>query len=146
MPYSRIIIAAGGHHRDQRHINHGLVLARACQAQVNLVHVSETVLVPTGYATGTFMEAPLEMDNPCNTPGDLVDYISECCEVSLDGLDTSFEVINGNPIDELVRLSQHADLIILGHHHAGMIERLLRSTDEHIINRSNCPVLIVPES
>jgi nucleotide-binding universal stress UspA family protein len=53
-------------------------------------------------------------------------------------------VVPGNPADELLHQSkvQHADLIVMGAHHASMLATLTRLSVVHkVLARSHCPVL-----
>ena len=51
----------------------------------------------------------------------------------------------GPPIPALVGLSQHAELLVLGHEQRGLADRLLvGSVAVPVVERAGCPVLVVP--
>lgn len=60
---------------------------------------------------------------------------------------TDVIIIDGKPIVEaIVDTAKSYDLLVLGHHHMHFIEEMMRdSTDEKVINRVECHVLVVPE-
>ena len=67
-----------------------------------------------------------------------------------DGIPVEFADVAGHPADELVALAeQHdADLIVVGTHEPGFLERLLAgSVSQEVARRAHCDVLIVhPEA
>jgi nucleotide-binding universal stress UspA family protein len=64
-------------------------------------------------------------------------------------LRASLEVLSGDPVDAIVRRAAEleADLIVVGSHRRGALERLLvGSVSEDIVRRAGAPVLVVPVS
>lgn len=143
--YKTIAIAVSGHGREANHIAHGLALARALKARLRIVHVAASSLMMAGYAMGHFVETPVERDDPCRSEGCLEGYVREYGFTDLDEVGTTYEVVSGDCIERLASLSGDVDLLVLGHHHAGIMEWFGRSDDERVLGRSDCPVLIVPE-
>jgi nucleotide-binding universal stress UspA family protein len=63
------------------------------------------------------------------------------------GVRTSFLVWDGDPGPAIVdaALSESADVIVVGSHRRGPLERvLLGSVSEHVVRNARCPVLVVP--
>jgi len=55
-------------------------------------------------------------------------------------------VVTGRPYREILRIAadEQADLIVMGAHGHGVIERMfVGSTAQHVVRRANCPVLVV---
>jgi nucleotide-binding universal stress UspA family protein len=65
---------------------------------------------------------------------------------SLEGLGLVPHAVRGPPATEIVRFSEHADLLVLGSRNYGPVRRLLfGSTSSQVLGcRPYCPVLIVP--
>ena len=53
--------------------------------------------------------------------------------------------VHGLPVDELIKASQGADLVVLGPRgHGGFARLMLGSVTSQVAHHANCPVLIVP--
>ena len=65
----------------------------------------------------------------------------------LDAKPTSVTVtaVHGLPVDELIKASQGADMLVLGRRGAGGFARLtMGSVSNQVVHHSHCPVLVVP--
>lgn len=144
--YQTIALAISGHDHEQAHIDHAINLARLSDAALHCIHITPILLVPTGYATGTFAEVVIDGSDPCDSETALEQYINRQASESLADLRWSWEVRRGDCLTELTRISQNVDLIILGHHHSGFLHLFMRTEDERLIGRAACPVLVVPEA
>ena len=63
------------------------------------------------------------------------------------GVRTSFLVWEGEPGPAILEaaVSESADLIVVGSHRRGPVQRvLLGSVSEHVVRNAHCPVLVVP--
>ena len=55
------------------------------------------------------------------------------------------EVVEGDPADELVRASAHADLVVVGSRGWGPARRVMAgSTAQRVVHDASCPVLVAP--
>ncbi len=64
------------------------------------------------------------------------------------GHDVASILLEGEPWQEITKLAEqeHFDVLVVGSHHRGLIDRvLLGSVSEKILRASACPVLVVPE-
>jgi nucleotide-binding universal stress UspA family protein len=55
--------------------------------------------------------------------------------------------VHGLPVDELIKASQDADMLVLGRRGAGGFARLaMGSVSNQVAHHAHCPVLIVPQA
>jgi nucleotide-binding universal stress UspA family protein len=69
-------------------------------------------------------------------------------ETDFRGVPHEVKVQLGRPADEICRCAEetNADLVITSTHgHTGLAHVLIGSTAEHVVRRSHCPVLVVPQ-
>lgn len=65
-------------------------------------------------------------------------------EGGLDGVDVITEVLEGHAGEQLIRLSEEADLLVVGARgHGGFIGLLMGSVTTYVVNHSLCPVVVV---
>lgn len=61
------------------------------------------------------------------------------------GLSATGEVREGSPAEKLIEVSRGVDLLVLGAHHYGPVDRLMgRSVSAAVRRRVRCPLLVVP--
>jgi nucleotide-binding universal stress UspA family protein len=59
----------------------------------------------------------------------------------------SWHVVEGNPVDVLVRESERSELLVMGSHDVtGMLHAASASPDDLVSRLASCPVVIVPTS
>ncbi|MFD8596778.1 universal stress protein [Kitasatospora sp. NPDC059646] len=69
------------------------------------------------------------------------------CRADEPDLDLTHEVIAGDPVDELVRVSAHALAVVVGRHGRGGLTGLrLGSVPHGLVRRAPCPVITVPSA
>lgn len=62
----------------------------------------------------------------------------------LDGLDVVTEALEGHAGEQLITLSEHADLLVVGARgHGGFLGLLMGSVTTYVVNHSRCPVVVV---
>ncbi|MFJ1791937.1 universal stress protein [Kitasatospora griseola] len=67
------------------------------------------------------------------------------CVADEPDLDLTHEVVDGHPVDELVRTSAHALAVVVGRHgHGGLTGLRLGSVPHGLIRQALCPVVTVP--
>jgi nucleotide-binding universal stress UspA family protein len=65
-------------------------------------------------------------------------------EGRLDGLDVITEVLEGHAGEQLIQLSNTADLVVVGARgHGGFIGLLMGSVTTYVVNHALCPVVVV---
>lgn len=61
------------------------------------------------------------------------------------GVSATGEVREGSPVEKLVEVSRGVDLLVLGAHHYGPVERLMgRSVSAAVRRHARCPLLVAP--
>jgi nucleotide-binding universal stress UspA family protein len=147
----RIVVGYDGTQPAERALARAAQLASAFGAQVIVGTVRPLVGPGVDVPIGAFGLAPFPY--PAVATGDEDDeehaashrehvaaYLRE------QGVEHDFEALVGRPSDELCQLADErgADLIVVGTHEPGFLERLLvGSVSEGIARRAHCDVLIV---
>jgi nucleotide-binding universal stress UspA family protein len=137
----RILVPTDFSESARHALRYGQSFAKEYDAELLLLHVVENLTV--GYASDLF---PVPM-------AEVFEEISGYAkaelkklgdEVRAKGLNTRELVIQGKPSAEIVRvaLEETADIIVLGTHGKGMLDKaIFGSTAERVIRRAPCPVL-----
>jgi nucleotide-binding universal stress UspA family protein len=140
MSFRRIIIAVDGSVFAARAANVGFELARSLGAEAALIHVIDpsVVVAPEGgYPAGELI-ALAEQDGKRLLAG-----FSQRASVQPPPL--KFIQV-GKPATEIVKAAQEwpADLIVIGSHGRGGVQRLLLgSVADGVMRHAKCPVLVV---
>ena len=137
----RILVPTDFSESARHALLYGQSFAKEYGAELLLLHVVENLTV--GYASDLF---PVPM-------AEVFEEISGYAKAELKklgdeargkGLNVRELVIQGKPSAEIVRVAQEetADIIVLGTHGKGMLDKaLFGSTAERVIRRAPCPVL-----
>jgi nucleotide-binding universal stress UspA family protein len=120
-----------------------MVLARAFDAGIELLHVTATVAL---------LPPPVEVVPFSVLMPDLSKRVAEkltedAKRVQAGGIPCETLSREGSPHTEIVRraIEMPADLIVMGTHgHGGLAHAVLGSVTERVLHRSACPVLVVP--
>lgn len=140
----RIACALSAHGDEDQILATALAMQAVHNARLSVVHVVGTALAVTGYALSEMVEAS-GIDDPCPNARSLRGYAERLHGGSLAAA-IGFDIRTGDPLEDLVAMSDEVDLLIVGHHHHNLLERLLgRSTDVRLVERARCPVLVVPD-
>jgi nucleotide-binding universal stress UspA family protein len=147
-----VAIAPAGYSRDPRAIRkigvgydgsdesqHALELARllAADTGASLSAFDTIVLLPARY----FTAGP----RPLTEAVDSVVADARAGIRALGGIDA--QAAYGHPVEELTAYSGVLDLLVVGSHRHGPIERLLhRSTSRRLTRTAHCPLLVLPSS
>jgi nucleotide-binding universal stress UspA family protein len=140
MSFRRIIIAVDGSVFAARAANVGFELARSLGAEAALIHVIDpsVVVAPEGgYPAGELI-AMAEQDGKRLLAG-----FSQRASVQSPPLEF---IQVGKPATEIVKAAQEwpADLIVIGSHGRGGVQRLLLgSVADGVMRHAKCPVLVV---
>ncbi|MCR5977450.1 universal stress protein [Gordonia jinghuaiqii] len=107
----------------------------------------EHLLLVHGYAASMAL-APLtefDIDSTRDATVAHVAGIADLLRAEHPGLEVSTVVEHDFAIPLLTRLSQHVDMLVLGHHRPGLIERLTTGSISAALSaRARCPVVTVP--
>jgi nucleotide-binding universal stress UspA family protein len=139
----RILVPTDFSESARHALLYGTSFAREYEGELILLHVVENLTV--GYASDLF---PVPM-------AEVFDEISGYAKAELGKLGAEVRekgirvremVVQGKPSAEIVRVAREetADMIVLGTHGKGMLDKaLFGSTAERVIRRAPCPVLTV---
>lgn len=100
-----------------------------------------TPIMSTGYEVAA--PDPSDLAAASNTMlGAAIDTIRE--EGGLDGIDIVTEALEGHAGEQLIRLSEDADLLVVGARgHGGFLGLLMGSVTTYVVNHALCPVVVV---
>lgn len=143
--YQRILVAVDDSDGARRALREALALAKDQQARLRLVHVME---IPYPY-DGASVDFEALADARRGPGQALLD--EAVALVRREGLEPEVALIgsDGGPVgDAIVAEARRwpADLIVLGAHDRGLLDRLLGSVAEGVIGESPVPVLLLRAS
>lgn len=100
-----------------------------------------TPIMSTGYEVAA--PDPSDLAAASNTMlGAAIDTIRE--EGALEGVDIVTEALEGHAGEQLIRLSESADLLVVGARgHGGFLGLLMGSVTTYVVNHALCPVVVV---
>lgn len=139
--YDRIIVPIDGSDGSERVATHAAALAAVHGAELHGIYV-----VNTGSFAGLPMESSWEgiddlLRADAETAVELVERAAEAHDVPVET-----HILEGTPSREIVKFAErgHCDLIVMGTHGRGGIDRLLLgSVAEKVVRASKVPVLTV---
>lgn len=135
-----ILIATDGGDHTKIAILHGLELAKALNAKVTALSVSDAKSDP-GPARKDKVALRRIMDMSQNAVDDVV------AEGNRFGLEVVPKVVTGSPANEIVKVSKGYDLVVMGTLGRSGLDLLrLGSVAEKTVRSSKCPVLVVRAS
>ena len=139
--YGRILVPTDGSAGTRRAIEHAIDLADAHDATIHGLYVVNTASYAS-FSTEATWEGIGDM---LQDEGEhAVDEIASLAEAR--GVEVETAVLNGSPSTEIVRYAERegCDLIVMGTHGRGGIDRLLLgSVAERVVRSSTVPVLTV---
>jgi nucleotide-binding universal stress UspA family protein len=143
--FRRILAAADLTQASEHTLDVALSLATENDAQITLLHVVET-LPGTHLPMAVPELGPMHRDLVAQSRADLRKVVPEAarsfCEVTE-------RVEAGTPWSEILRVASQmdADLIVMGAHTRGALERMFfGSTACQVVRRASCPVLVIHET
>ncbi len=141
---TRIVIAALDGSPEADHVLHrACELARLYGATLHLVHVTDTIPI-AAVATGG---SPFEVPNAPSLLSAGQGYLERMVGMARqDGIEVQSHQPVGNPVGSVIDLARDlaADLLVVGTHDPGGIERLLLgSVAETLVREASCSVLVV---
>jgi nucleotide-binding universal stress UspA family protein len=100
-----------------------------------------TPIMSTGYEVA--VPDPSDLAAASNTMlGAALDTVRG--EGLLDGVDVATEALEGHAGEQLIRLSEDADLLVVGARgHGGFLGLLMGSVTTYVVNHALCPVVVV---
>ena len=139
----RILVPTDFSESARHALLYGTSFAREYKGELILVHVVENLTV--GYASDLFPVPMAEVFDEISGYAK-AELAKLGAEVKEKGITVRELVVQGKPSAEIVRVAREetADMIVLGTHGKGMLDKaLFGSTAERVIRRAPCPVLTV---
>ena len=139
----RILVPTDFSESARHALLYGTSFAREYEAELVLLHVVENLTV--GYASDLFPVPMAEVFDEISGYAK-AELAKLGAEVREKGIRVREMVVQGKPSAEIVRVAREetADMIVLGTHGKGMLDKaLFGSTAERVIRRAPCPVLTV---
>lgn len=140
--FKKILVPTDASDYSRRALETALKLARSLQAEVELLHVSYTPQSYLGYTISygiTVTQEQLDENGEMAIEATLLD-------TDTSGVVLTKKVESGHPVAVILEEIKKGnfELVVMGSHGYGMIPgSLLGSISQRILQRSNCPVLIV---
>ena len=146
VPFTRIVCAVDFSDCSMHALNYAMSLAQEADARLTVVHVIELPpdvpreaheTVPAGPRDLQGYIALVEEDSRARLKDAVPDSVRAYCAV-----DTV--LAKGKPYREILRVAEehNADLLVVGVHGRGVVDRLLfGSTAQHLVRQASCPVL-----
>ena len=140
---SGIIVGVDGSGHSQRALEWAMREAAIRHTPLTVLTVHEAVRAYSG-GVATYPDDPARTDEAAKAAQAEADQVL----AGLDGAhpdSVTVKGIHGFPVEELIKASESADLIVLGSRGAGGFGRLLMgSTAAQVTHHAHCPVVIVP--
>jgi nucleotide-binding universal stress UspA family protein len=137
----KIVVGNDGSDHSVRALQTAIAIAKSLGAELEIVHVSH---LPVTFYAAAF-ETPIDLGQQMEA---LRKEAEARAQQVLDetGVEAKMVTLDGNPADALLEYADRsgADMIVVGSHGAGAVERfLLGSTSDRIVHHARCPVLVV---
>ena len=139
-PINRILVSVDGSSSAQNATEYAIALAKQLNADLELIHVVR-------HAVGNMDAGILPMEAEENEKQNAIRLIEHIKKQHPNIHILHFEPI-GLPHREIEKTIRawNADLLVIGHHTHGFLERLLMdSVERDLLRHLNIPLLIVPE-
>jgi len=132
----RICVAIDEGTDSARALDEAIAISRKAGAHLTVVSVSSPVAANYGYAIGDMRTAQLQFTAKMLEEAE--DYIPSAIPVTIQRLE-------GDPLQELEKISKFFNLMIVGSRSYGPVRRvLLGGVSAGLMNRAQCPLMVVP--
>ncbi|MBC8346235.1 MAG: universal stress protein [Candidatus Marinimicrobia bacterium] len=137
MAYKNILVSLCGRGDEKKVIDAAIKMAQANDGKLTFIHVNE----PHAGEMSMMMDAP----PPKFSESDIYERVSAVDEASANSC--TITIINSDSIPKTISDAAHGhDILILGHRKQNIFKKnFFDSVDEGIVNRVDCPVLVVPK-
>jgi nucleotide-binding universal stress UspA family protein len=122
---------------------------RWAHRQAALTASELTAVAVWSYATMSYpsMSAYLPTVGDLDLEGDARLMLEHTVKRVLGDVPVRMAVLEGHPADVLLRLSEGADLVVVGcRGHGGFVGALLGSVSQHLVSGARCPVVVIRHS
>ncbi len=136
-----IVVGVDGSEHSVDALRWAAAEARLRDVTLKIVASFSASIISTGYEVAS--PDPSDLAAASNTMlGAAIDTVRESGE--LDGVDIVTEALEGHAGEQLIRLSEDADLLVVGARgHGGFLGLLMGSVTTYVVNHALCPVVVV---
>jgi nucleotide-binding universal stress UspA family protein len=136
--YARVLVPTDGSRSSDEAVQHGVSIARAMGSAVVFLHVMDTAGA-WHEGVGNLAEALEAM----RVQGKVIVDRAEKAAIDA-GVESVGELVEGRPMDEIVRRARDFDLVVMGGHGKGLLKRFFGgSTMGSVLRRITRPLLVV---
>ena len=138
---SGIVVGVDGSEHSLDALRWAASEARLRGATLRVVASFSTPLMSTGYEVAVPDSADLSAASTT-----MLNAALDSVRTSgvLEGVDVITEVLEGHAGEQLIRLSENAELLVVGARgHGGFLGLLMGSVTTYVVNHSLCPVVVV---
>ncbi len=138
--YSNILLAVDGSEQNKIAVRHAVYLASKLEAKLTAVYtLVGTDLKPNMFGGDVSLEERNQIaDASAKEAFDFVEALA-----ATEGVDLEEKVLNGNPAEAIVKISEHYDMLICGYLGRTGLASLMGSVSKELVRNSKCPVLVV---
>lgn len=147
--YNHILISTDGSEVATKGLDHGLALARALDAEVTIITVTEPFPFYASAAGAAWSPSPIEMDGYDAAQLDLANRVLTSASEAAGKIGVAAKVLHvpqSSPAEAIVAAASSAgcDLIVMASHgRRGLGRLLLGSQTTEVLTHSPVPVLVV---
>ena len=137
--YERILIPTDGSACSDAAVAQGAKLAKALGSEVTILHALDALaFTRDGFVTIAEVERALR----ARGEHEIARAIALAAQ---EGIEARGVVVDGAPLEEIVRASAACDLVVMGSHGLGFVRRMLvGSIAQAVLHHVKRPVLVVP--
>jgi nucleotide-binding universal stress UspA family protein len=139
MRFDRILIPTDGSEFTRRAIEKGISIAKLSSGTITAVHILDQAI----YASMPMDSSVVDLYETMRAEGmAALDYVTERCHT--EGVEVVAKLIEGSPAKVIIRMSADHDLVVMGTlGKRGMTKILLGSVAEKVLERAECPVMVI---
>jgi nucleotide-binding universal stress UspA family protein len=149
--YATILLSTDGSDLARKGVEHGMALAKAVNAKVTVVTVTEPMYIDygSGHASG-YIPTQAEMDRYDAAHKELAGKVLDGARVTADQVGLSAELLhvpNAHPATAIIETakSRGCDLIVMATHgRRGLRKLFMGSQTSEVLVNGSVPVLVVP--
>jgi nucleotide-binding universal stress UspA family protein len=149
--YANILLSTDGSDLARKGVEHGMALAKAVNAKVTVITVTEPMYIDygSGHASG-YIPSQAEMDRYDAAHKELAGKVLDGARVTADQVGLSAELLhvpNAHPATAIIETakSRGCDLIVMATHgRRGLRKLFMGSQTSEVLVNGSVPVLVVP--
>jgi nucleotide-binding universal stress UspA family protein len=149
--YANILLSTDGSDLARKGVEHGMALAKAVNAKVTVITVTEPMYIDygSGHASG-YIPSQAEMDRYDAAHKELAGKVLDGARVTADQIGLSAELLhvpNAHPATAIIETakSRGCDLIVMATHgRRGLRKLFMGSQTSEVLVNGSVPVLVVP--